>query len=201
MNARKREKLRLAIALGFGLMVTGIALSVVGGARSRDIRFEQKNTRHTFERIDAALANYRAANPRYPQRLSELPLDPSTKRNGWNRAWIYSIEKGKPLVESLGRDGRRGGIGTDADLSNINPRPSQTHVPWWRRVQEDDARMMVVSALFCGFAAGFLVLGALDKVTFAARDMMILVPTLLIALGLAVFGAAVITLLHLPLGH
>ena len=101
----------------------------------------------------------------------------------------------------MGRDGKRGGIGTDSDLSNVNPRPPLVRVPLWLRVQEDDARMMVVSALFCGLLSSVLALAALEKVTFAARDLMILVPTLLTALALAAFGAAVITLFHMPSGH
>ena len=58
MNARKQQMIRWIISLVFGLIVMGVALMAVGGARSRDIRFEQKNTRHAFERIDAALAKY-----------------------------------------------------------------------------------------------------------------------------------------------
>ena len=201
MTALKQWRIRLTISLIFGLIVMGVALTVVGGARSRDIRYNQKITRLSFERIDAALAKYHEKNGRYPQSLGELQLDWTTERDGWRRAWIYSIVDGKPFVESLGRDGKRDGIGTDADLSNINPRPPQTRVPLWMRVTEPDARMMVVSAIVCGLLASFIVAGALEKVTFAAKDMMIIVPTLLISLGLAVFGAAVITLLHMPSGH
>ena len=179
----------------------GVALTAVGGTRSRDIRFEQKNTRHAFERIDAALAKYHARNGRYPRSLRELKLDWGDEKDGWRRDWIYSLVNGKPLVESLGHDGKRGGIGTHADLSNVNPRPPQMRVPLWLRVQEDDARMMVVSALFCGLLSGILALAALEKVTFAAHDLMIFVPTFLAALALAAFGAAVITLFHMPSGH
>ena len=201
MNARQQWEIRLVLSLVFGMIVAGVALSAVGGTRSRDVRGEQKTTRRSFGRIDAALAKYRAQTGRYPKTLGELQLDWSTERDGWRRAWIYSVESGGPLIESLGRDGKRGGLGTDADLSNRNLRPPQTRVPLWMRVQEEDARMMVVSALFCGLLSGVLALAALEKVTFAARDLIILVPTFLAALALAAFGAAVITLFHMPSGH
>lgn len=201
MNARKQLKIRLIISLLFGLIVTGVALSAVGGARSRDIRFEQRSTRFALERIDVLLAKYYEHNKRYPRSLRELKLDWGDEKDGWRRDWIYSLAEGKPLVESLGRDGKRGGIGTDADLSNVNSRPPQIRVPLWIRVREDDARMMVVSALFCGLLSGVLALAALEKVTFAARDLIILVPTLLTALAMAAFGAAVITMFHMPSGH
>ena len=179
----------------------GVALTAVGGTRSRDIRFEQRNTRFSLLRIDAALAQYRARNQRYPRALGELKLDWGDEKDGWRRPWLYGLVAGKPLVESLGRDGKRGGIGTDSDLSNRHPRPPLVRVPLWMRVQEPDARMMVVSALFCGLLSGVLALGALEKVTFAAKDLIILVPALLTALALAAFGAAVITLFHMPSGH
>ena len=201
MNARQQLRTRLLISLFFGLIVTGVALTAVGGTRSRDVRFQQKNTRHAFERIDAALAQYHARNGRYPADLSELQLDWRDEKDGWRRAWLYGLVAGKPVVESLGRDGKRGGIGTDSDLTNGNLRPPQMRVPFWMRIQEADARMMVVSAVFCGLLAGVLALAALEKVSFAARDLIILVPTLLMALALAAFGAAVITLFHMPSGH
>ena len=201
MNARKQGTIRLALSLAFGLAVTFVASTSIGGARSRDIRFEQKSTRHAFERIDVALAKFHSEKNRYPQTLSELKLDEATARDGWRRAWIYSPSDSRPLVESLGRDGKRGGIGTDADLSNRNPRPPQTRVPLGMRVRDDDAQMMVVSAIVCGLLSSLLAWAALKKATFTLKDWLVLAPTLLTALAMAAVGAAFITLMHMPSGH
>ena len=130
MNARQQLRIRLLISLAFGLIVTSVALSQVGGTRSRDVRYEQKTTRTSLARIDKILGKYRAQNKRYPRSLGELELNWTTAQDGWRRPWLYSSVAGKPLVESLGRDGKRGGIGTDSDLSNVNPRPPQMHVPF-----------------------------------------------------------------------
>ena len=201
-TARKQLRIRLWISLAFGLIVTSVALSTVGGARSRDVHYEQKTTRRSSARIDKILEKYRAQNNRYPRSLSELKLDWTTAKDGWRRDWIYSLPNGKPLVESLGRDGKRGGIGTNSDLSNVNPRPPQMHVPFWMRVQEPDARMMIVSALVCGLFASVIMLGALEKVTFARGELWLLLPALLMALAVAAVGAAFITILHVPTsGH
>ena len=198
MDVRKQFRIRLLISLIFGLIVTSVALSQVGGARSRDIRYEQRNTRLRLERVNAALAKYRGQNNGYPQTLSALKLDPTTGKDGWERDWIYTLPDGKPLVESLGRDGKRGGIGTDSDLSNVNPRPPLAHVPFWMRVQEEDARMMVVSAFVCGLFASVILLGALEKATFARGELWLLLPALIMALFMAIAGAAFITILHVP---
>lgn len=202
MNARKIAITRWIISFFFGLIVAGVALSQVGGTRSRDVRYQQKYTRFAFARIDALLAKYHAQNNRYPRNLSDLKIEERDKKDGWRRDWIYSAPNGKPLVESLGRDGKRGGIGTDSDISNINPRPPQTHVPFLMRVVEDDARMMVVSALVCGLFAGVIMLGALEKATFTRSELWVLLPALLMAFAVAAVGAAFITILHVPTsGH
>ena len=201
MNARKQQIIRWLISFVFGLIVTSVAFTSVGGARSRDIRGERTNTRFALERIDVLLTKYHARNGCYPRSLGEIKIERRDEKDGWRRDWIYSLDDGKPLIESLGRDGKRGGIGTDADLSNVNPRPPQMRVPLWMRVRENDAQMMVVSALFCGLLSSVLALAALEKATFAAKDLIILVPTLLTALGVAAVGAAVITLFHMPSGH
>ena len=201
-SARKQLRIRLIISFVFGLLVAGVALSQVGGTRSRDVRYEQKYTRFALERIDALLTSYYSENKRYPRKLNELEIEERDKQDGWRRDWIYSIVDGQPLIESLGRDGKRGGIGTDADLSNRNPRPPQTHIPFLMRVQEPDARMMVVSALVCGLFASVIMLGALEKATFARQELWLLVPALLLSLAIAVVGAAFITILHVPTsGH
>ena len=201
MNARQQLKLRLWLSLAFGLTVAGVALSTVGGAQSRDVNFHQKNTRRALRQIDSALAQYRADKGRYPPSLGALKLDGETARDGWRRAWVYSLPQGQPLVESLGRDGKRGGIGTDADLSNRNPRPPATRVPFWIRVTEPEAWPMTVVALFCGVLSGVLARAGLRHTTFEAKELVLVAPVFLTALGLAVFGAAVITMLHVPSGH
>ena len=201
-TARKQFRIRLLISLAFGLIVTSVALSQVGGTRSRDVRYQQKTTRTSLARIDKILAQYRARNQRYPKSLSELELDWTTEKDGWRRDWIYSLADGQPLVESLGRDGKRGGIGTDSDLSNRVPRPPQMHVPFWMRVREDDARMMIISAFVCGLFASAIMFGALEKATFARGELWLLLPALGMALAVAVTGAAFITILHVPTsGH
>ncbi|MBX5482931.1 MAG: type II secretion system protein GspG [Myxococcaceae bacterium] len=43
--------------------------------------------------------------------LIELPKDP------WGRPYHFAVENGIPVVTTLGRDGRPGGKGPDADLS------------------------------------------------------------------------------------
>ena len=70
------------------------------------------------------------------------------------------------------------------------------------RVQEEDTRMMVVSAFVCGLFASVIMLGALEKATFARGELWLLLPALIMALWMAVVGAAFITILHVPTsGH
>jgi len=41
--------------------------------------------------------------------LEQIPLDP------WNHPYLYEVREGSPVATCLGRDGRAGGEGDDAD--------------------------------------------------------------------------------------
>ena len=56
-----------------------------------------------------------------PKSLSELPVEPNrdcATTDGWGRplAWSHDPTVGKFTISSLGRDGKRGGTGDDADI-------------------------------------------------------------------------------------
>jgi general secretion pathway protein G len=77
-----------------------------------------------FERLATALAAYRAEHPALPeegsldflvpQYLPALPQDP------WGRPYLYSSNGDRPLLQSLGEDGFRGGNGRNQDHTNLD---------------------------------------------------------------------------------
>ena len=187
--------IRLILSSAFGLSVALVPLYlVVGGVHSRDIRFEQRSTRFSFKTLDGALARFHARHGRYPSTLRELD---DRALDAWQRRFLYSLRDGKPLVESLGRDGKRGGIGTDADLSNRNPKPAPTRVPFWTRVSEPDALQMSVVSSFCGLLAGIVFWSGLQNQTFVRQTW----PAFGTAFLVAASGAVLITSVHIPSGH
>ncbi len=73
MNARQQLRIRLWISLAFGLIVTSVARSTVGGTRSRDAHHDQK--RHA--NIGAPIADISAGNINSPQVVSGIQPTPS----------------------------------------------------------------------------------------------------------------------------
>jgi general secretion pathway protein G len=82
--------------------------------------------------IEGALKLYYAKKGTYPdtstglkalvdtQNLDQMPKDP------WGNDYIYLLDSGKPLIKSYGRDGKEGGEGPDADITNRDqPAPNK----------------------------------------------------------------------------
>lgn len=189
--------IRLVLAFLFGLCVALVPLYLVaGGARSRDVRFERSQTRGTFKRLEVLLEDYHRKHGRYPASLDAVfPF----AFDGWGRPLLYSVRDGKPLIESLGRDGQRGGMGTDADSSNQNPRPPGGRLSFWARISDADALPTTGWSLACGALTALLVFAGLRE--FTPKTWPLLGLQLLVALGIAFVGAIFITFAHVPSGH
>lgn len=200
MNARKQRTIRLALSLIFGLAVTSVPLTLIlGGTQARStVNFKRRLTISQLQKSERALRDYHERQGTYPTNLEALEMVP---RDGWRRPLLYSLTDGKPLIESLGGDGKRGGTGLNADLSNRNLSPVAAHIPFWARLFEREAQGVVLAALICGVVAGSLFFGGVRRQTFAMKTLPALAVTLLLSLALAVFGAILITTLHVPSGH
>ncbi|RYX85639.1 hypothetical protein EON83_04685 [bacterium] len=199
MSGQKILRIRLVLSVLMGLAVAFVPLYlVVGGPSSRDLKFQRKYTRSAFKTVERMLEAHRRQHGSYPSTLKEFGYE---KQDGWGRPMLYSVHNGVPLLESLGRDGVRGGIGTDADLSNQNPSPPQIHVPFWTRITDPDALQMTLAACISGLFATFLCFSGLQSQTFSPSTLPLLGFSLLLSLGIAAFGAIIITIVHVPSGH
>lgn len=199
MNTRKQRMIRLALSLAFGMAVTSVPLYLIlGGSKSRDFTYERQITRSRLKNSAESLRNYNAQHGKYPKNLEAAHL---WARDSWGHPLIYSLRQGQPFIESLGRDGKRGGRGMDADLSNRNLYPLQGRVSFWQRLFEPLAQGVIVASGVCGLIGAALVYGGLRKQTFEPRSWIALGISLALSLALAIFGAAFITIMHVPSGH
>ena len=84
-------------------------------------------TRLYIENIASALATYRARTGAYPDQAVGLgaliDLDIITRRpkDAWGNDYVYTLDRGQPVLTSYGADGVPGGQGLDADISNRFP--------------------------------------------------------------------------------
>ena len=120
-----------------GVVILGVlAILVVPNVLHKFSFAQIAKAKVDLARIDSALEQYGRANAgRYPESLVELvtpdtngqaylvgtkiPLDP------WGREYVYappSAPGDRPIVRTLGKDGRSGGTGVDADLDSFSLR-------------------------------------------------------------------------------
>ena len=189
----------MALSLAFGIAVMTVPLYlIVGGANARDFFYVRDMTRRRLTKTAASLQSYKSQLGSYPKDLQTADL---AARDSWGHPLLYSLPDGQPLVESLGADGKRGGVGMDADLSNRNLYPSQGRVPFWKRLFDPLAQGVIIASAICGLIGALLVYRGLQGQTFAPRSWRMLAVSLVLALSLAIVGAILITSFHVPSGH
>ena len=111
-----------AIAAVFLLMLLGRRLLPGGGGAHSD------GARTQIEAIQEALGRYRADRGAYPTTAQGLDalrgpyLPAGVPRDPWGRPYRYTAPaSGGYVLFTLGRDGRPGGTGEDADVTTSAP--------------------------------------------------------------------------------
>ena len=169
MNARKQWLIRLALSLVFGMIVMGVPLYLIlGGANARDFTYDRQITRNRLKNVAQSLQNYKAQHGNYPKNLEQANLWP---RDSWGHPLIYSLRAGGPLIESLGRDGKRGGRGMDADLSNRNLYPPEGRVSFWQRLFDPLAQGVIIASGICGLIGAVLAYRRFTQTNFRAAQL------------------------------
>lgn len=126
--------------------------------------------------------------------------------DGWGRPYRYEAadgdSEGRRRVTSLGRDGRPGGVGLDADLSTSDLIPERSRITLWQFLFELDSRELWAAALVSGALAGLLTYREFPTGRHRWYEPLPLI-FLLIWWGLltAFFTAVMATLEFIPTGH
>ncbi len=199
MTPAKKLVVRLVLALAFGAALMGVTLPMAFQSIRYAIQYPQNQTRRMLLKTDRVLADYRAKTGVYPPTLEAAGL--GYWFDGWERPFLYSLSGGVPLVESLGRDGVRGGVGLDADLSNQNPTPPESQLTPGQLLFDANARPLW-TALLLSFALGAVLVfvGSKDE-TFERKSWPRLFVSLVATFILAAVGALFIAIAHIPSGH
>ncbi len=170
----------------------------------------QDITRYQIEELRAEVERYREASGRLPTSLAELDAvkehklrqdDEGRPLDAWERPYHYEVNDGSYDLYSLGRDGRVGGFGLDADL-HAGKRHSATELPTlWQFTTELPTKGIQLSCLLAGLLAFPLcLLGVTRGATGRVPPARVVVVHGLTAL-FAVLTAVAISVLNLPTGH
>jgi general secretion pathway protein G len=121
MNPRGMTLVEIMVVITIlGLIAAAVTVAVV--PKIEQARHERAGL--DIKAIEQALTLYYAKKGSYPdtstglkalvdtQNLEQMPKDP------WGNEYQYMLDNGKPLIKSYGRDGKEGGEGADADITN-----------------------------------------------------------------------------------
>jgi general secretion pathway protein G len=105
---------------------------VMSGILNRPDQARATTAKTDIKTLSSALAMYRLDNGDYPtaeQGLKALAVPPSPAppawhsyvqeepKDPWGRDYVYTVEGGTFTITSLGKDGKPGGDGVDADIT------------------------------------------------------------------------------------
>lgn len=119
----------MVVVVIIGLLAAIVAPNLIGNIDTAEINRAKQDLRQIQTQIELYRTdNYRypstaeglealvenpgpSAAPNWKQRLTKLPMDP------WGRVYEYRNDGSRYELFTLGRDGREGGEGVDADIS------------------------------------------------------------------------------------
>jgi len=215
---QKHLLLRLLIAVGVGIVISAISIFVAWetAGNARTAWFEQYLTRVYLKDIDDAIVLYQQKSNALPSSLEQLRALTNDDHvvfasrslvpeggfwDGWQHPFIYLKEGTNFLVASYGRDGKPGGRGPDADLTDKDPQPKAAWPTFSQFLHNEHFGGMIASSIICGVLAAFLSLLTVRIPGLNKRG----ITTLIISLGATLIGALFITIyltaVHVPSGH
>ena len=125
---------------GMTLMEILIVMAIIGGMMAiitpivldRLATSQVKNTRLAMNQIVQALALYNTDCGAYPSSLEGLqkqdectswgptPYLKKEIKDAWGKSFVYEKTEGDYILKSLGKDGREGGDGVNAEITSEN---------------------------------------------------------------------------------
>ena len=154
---------RILVSLLVAISVTGISIwsayNAVGSGYSahwrirtdlRLLRTFASGYKHQEKRAATSLNEVIEANSRDNDILEQSRVDP------WGREYLYEIVDDEVRLSTLGRDGKPGGRGLDADFSTDNYSPQSARLPLWQFLFEINSQGVLIVCLIAGLLAGCL---------------------------------------------
>jgi Type II secretion system (T2SS), protein G len=199
---------RLIAAIVVGVAVAGTAyLAMFNGHRGFwDLYHGGVDTQRHLDELEVAIEKHRGETGRLPATLAEL-VPPTDHRAGWVRAdgkiadrwdnpYPYRVEGNGYELFSLGRDGRPGGEGLDADIypkSVGRPREMPTLRQFAFELETKGVMVLCALAGACSAIVCVLPFPKRSRAERLGRIVATIVGTFI--------AAVVMSLAHVPSGH
>jgi general secretion pathway protein G len=197
--------LRLIIAVIVATVVTGVCLNLTYDGAGTFVRYQQIFTTRRIDEADKDIKAFIKKSGAPPRSLRELQ-SPSNEADfnyldTWGQPLDYQLQGRSYTLVSYGRDGKPGGVGLDADLSNLNPRPPAAELPFQHVIFHPLAEGMLWMSLFSGALVFVLTFATVKPQSLSREGALGLLAQLVVTLIGTVFAAGFITVMHVPSGH
>jgi len=200
----KQLRYRRMAALLFGIVVIGLNLWLAweGGGNVNMVDASQNTTMRTLDHIDEAMQKYRTTHGNPPSTLLELNKAEDFTGNweydksindDWGRPIHYRVIGSGYEAVSYGRDGKRGGEGSDQDLTPKMHLPKSLSFPAF--IEHDRHQVLVWSVVFMGLIAAGCALEFLQANSAGTLPMRNVVYRLLLTAGVVWFLSSLLTAL------
>lgn len=169
---------------------------------------EQASTRQELERMNREIDVYRQMVGHLPAALTDLdlrtwPVDQAgVPVDRWGWPLQYQVNGDTYDLYSLGRDGRPGGSGLDADLHPGQYDPETEGLTFWQFSTLPEVRGIMAVCILTGGLAFPILINAPPEESPGRRVITpYLIARHLLTAVAAVVTAVIISFLHLPSGH
>jgi hypothetical protein len=203
--------LRLLVASIVWLAVSGISLHVAwrNAGEADAARQEQYITQLQLEDIDAAITQFKQHHGATPHSIEDVLSRTNlnywrlqgSNVDGWKRPFAYSYDGTNFLVTSYGRDGKRGGIGLDCDLTNKDWKPKQATPTFAQFLFYMPTRGMINTCIVCGGLAFLLAIFTIRVPHLHSPELFPIVLQIVATIIGALIVTVFISALHIPSGH
>ncbi len=166
-------------------------------------------TRDSIQSLRDALAKYKEETGSLPATLADLDIEEHIARvddlgrplDAWRRPLFYQVDGDNYDLYSLGRDGKPGGYGLDADIHAGKVKSAMEGLTLWQFTFDVDTIGIQRTCLGAGLLAFPICLLPLKKRMENRLSPIKVIMTHGLTAGFAVIVAVAISVLHLPSGH
>ncbi len=191
----------LAFALVYLSAWTEMRQQIASGQYDAWTRYDRRGT---FLFAKRALSEYASNHEGYPDSIENTPeLEECIRLDPWHRPYVYHKTKDGFSLLSLGRDGKPGGIGLDADfyLDEQGGPPIEPTISQFLFEAEGGGTLLVV-ALFASFFAGLVCYLASGSPANGPMRIFLLMRTFIItAVGAVVVSLFLVSIYLFGLPH
>jgi general secretion pathway protein G len=134
------------------MLISFLSVWLRGGMYFMELRYVKVE----LNAHEDAIEEYREAHGQLPPSLDEIDLGGMQGPDPWGRPYIYRIEGESYDVCTLGRDGKSGGQGLDADICLSDSQELPQPTLWQFLVDNPRSPMVILSIVLTGLAAALL---------------------------------------------